>query len=68
MNFEIGYGFQNVSKVIAYDLNTLVFVQAISYGLKSKNFSYYMLVIWYRIELIFDCHDDLIDAAEATLH
>ena len=27
MNFEIGYGFQNVSKVIAYDLNTLVFLK-----------------------------------------
>ena len=25
MNFEIGFGFQNVSKVIAFDLNTLVF-------------------------------------------
>ena len=58
MNFKIGYGFPNVPKVIiAYDLNTLVFVQTISYGLKCKIVSY-MLVIWYRIELIFDCHDD----------
>ena len=38
MNFEIGYGFQNVSKVIAFDLNTLIFFETISYGLKSKVF------------------------------
>ena len=27
MNFEIGNGFQNVPKVIAFDLNTLVFLK-----------------------------------------
>ena len=30
--FEIGYDFPNVPKVIAFDLNTLVFVQTISKG------------------------------------
>ena len=46
MNFRICYGFQYVSKAIAFGLNTLVFVQTISYDLKTKNVSYYKWVIW----------------------
>ena len=33
MNFEAGSGFQNVTKVIAFDLNTLNLVQTIFNGL-----------------------------------
>ena len=37
MNFEIGYGFQNVPKIIAFNLtHYAVFVQIIFYDLKSK--------------------------------
>ena len=36
MNFKIDYGCQNEPMVIEFDLNTLVFVQTISYGLKGK--------------------------------
>ena len=36
MNFKIDYGCQNVPMVIEFDLNTLVFVQTIFYGLISK--------------------------------
>ena len=35
-----GSGFQNVFKIIAFDLDTLFFVQKISYDLKSKIVSY----------------------------
>ena len=52
MSFETGYGFLNVSKVIAFDLNTFLFVQTISFDLISKTFYKSWLVIWYRIELI----------------
>ena len=57
INLKTGYCFQNVSKVITFDLNTLVFVETISYGLKSMIVSYllngsYNWFIWYRIELI----------------
>ena len=52
MNFEIGYCFQNVSKAIAFGLNSLVFNQTISYDLKIKIVSYYKRVIGYRFELI----------------
>ena len=65
MNFEIGYGFQNFSKVIAFDLNILVFVHTIFYGLISKIVSYNKWVILYRIELIayFEpCQLDTVDA------
>ena len=36
MSSEIDYDLQNVRNVIAFDINTLVFVQTIFYGLKSK--------------------------------
>ena len=36
MNFEIGFELQNVHKVIAFDVNTIVFAQTISYGDKNK--------------------------------
>ena len=36
MNFTTRYCFQHVPKTIEFDLNTLGFVQTISYGLKCK--------------------------------
>ena len=36
----------------AFDLKKLVFVQTISYGLKSKVVSYYKWVIWYKTYMI----------------
>ena len=38
MNFEIGYGFQYVPKIRAFDPNKLFFVQTISYDLKVRLF------------------------------
>ena len=56
MSFEIGYGFQNVPKVIAFDLNSSVFLFKQSFTktvlLKSKIVSHYKWVIWYKIDLI----------------
>ena len=48
MNFEIGYGLQKVFKVIAFDLNPLVFDKKICYGLKSKIVSDYKWVVWFQ--------------------
>ena len=51
MSFETGYGFQNVPKVIAFDLNTFFF-QTISFDLISKTFSYYKSNLTARGDII----------------
>ena len=43
MNFELGFGVQKFPNVILFDLKTLVFVQTISCGLKSKICMYWLL-------------------------
>ena len=64
MNFEAGYVFQNVPKIIAFALNTLVLDQTIFNGFKTKILSWYKLVIW-KIELSLHFEQSQSDVVEA---